>query len=215
MNIVPVTDFSFAPYGKVLTGLDCSALLDVLREQTEKPLDRVLYVPSDEKMEALPIFSELRDHAYGGMPIQIGYCNGHNSALNCLEYHRGCEINIAADDVVLLVAQSMAIQENKLNAGIIKAFRLPAGTAVLLYETTLHYAPCSTTAEGFRVIIALPRGTNGEKPDITPETDEDKLLWGRNKWLIAHPEAPEAGRGAVAGIVGKNLEVPLDKKPEA
>ena len=65
-----------------------------------------------------------------------------------------------------------------------------------VYATTLHYAPCSAVkGEGFRVMIALPRGTNGPKPEITPLNDEDRRLWACNKWLLAHAESAEAAAG--------------------
>ena len=74
---------------------------------------------------------------------------------------------------------------------------------MLLYETTLHYAPCGK----FRTIIVLPYGTNGEKPAIKEETAEDKYLWGANKWLIAHPDTAEAEAGAFAGLTGENIDI--------
>ena len=50
-------------------------------------------------------------------------------------------------------------------------------------------------------------GTNTEKPDITPKTPEDKLLWARNKWLLAHPESAEAKQGAHIGLAGENINI--------
>ena len=76
------------------------------------------------------------------------------------------------------------------------------------YATTLHYAPCHTdSAKGFRVLIALPKGTNTEKPAITAKTAEDKLLWACNKWLLAHAETSEAAQGAHIGLVGENIDI--------
>jgi hypothetical protein len=65
------------------------------------------YVPSHALLEALPTFDVLRDSVYGGMPIQIGYCNGTNTKLNCVEYHRDSEINIPADDIVAAAWHAM------------------------------------------------------------------------------------------------------------
>ena len=88
-------------------------------------------------------------------------------------------------------------------------FRAPAGTAVELYATTLHYAPPCDSAKGagFRVAVVLPRGTNTEKPDGTGALHEDKLLWARNKWLIAHPDTNEAKQGAFVGLEGENPDI--------
>lgn len=207
MTIKSVFDSSFSIYGKVITEIHFDQLLSVLTEKTPKPSNEVLYVPSESSLEQLPDMQLLSNNIYGGMPIQIGYCNGNNHTLNCLEYHRGSEINIAADDIILLIAPLDKINHGTLDTSAVEAFKVPAGTAVQLYETTLHYAPCTAADDGFRVAIVLPRGTNTEKPQIQELTDEDKLLWARNKWLIAHPDSPEAKQGAFIGLTGSNITV--------
>lgn len=207
MTIKSVFDSSFSIYGKVITEIHFDQLLSVLTEKTPKPSNEVLYVPSESSLEQLPDMQLLSNNIYGGMPIQIGYCNGNNHTLNCLEYHRGSEINIAADDIILLIAPLDKINHGTLDTSVVEAFKVPAGTAVQLYETTLHYAPCTAADDGFQVAIVLPRGTNTEKPQIQELTDEDKLLWARNKWLIAHPDSPEAKQGAFIGLTGSNITV--------
>lgn len=208
MRIKSIYDDEFAAYGSVVKGYDFAPLLDALRGNTPKPEDGVVYVPADDRLEALPVAAQLRDRFYGGMPIQIGYCNGVNRKLNCLEYHRGSEINITADDIVLLLAPLQSVEDGRLDTAKVEAFLAPAGTAVQLYETTLHYAPCGAPGGGgFRVAIVLPDETNTGKPDITAVGGEDKLLWARNKWLIAHPDAAEAAQGAFIGLHGENLTV--------
>lgn len=95
-----------------------------------------------------------------------------------------------------------------LDTSKVEAFFCPAGTAVELYATTLHYAPCSAKkGDHFRVVIILPKGTNLEKPAITVRNDDDARLFAANKWLIAHPEASEAGQGAVIGLTGVNIDI--------
>lgn len=209
MEIFSVFDSAFAPYGRVVQGLDCGPVLECLRATTEKPMDGVQYVPSHAPLEALPTFDVLRDSVYGGMPIQVGYCNGTNTKLNCVEYHRDSEINIPADDIVLLLGMQCDIKEGALDTDTIRAFRVPAGTAVELYATTLHYAPCDGACDaGFRVAVVLPRGTNTERPTLpSPGRMEDVLLWARNKWLIAHAESDEARQGAFVGLVGENIDI--------
>jgi hypothetical protein len=142
------------------------------------------------------------------MPIQVGYCNGSNSKLNCFEYHRGSEVSIVADDIIMLLAPKQEIKNNSIDSALVEAFSVPSGTAVLLYETTLHYAACSAlSSDGFRVVLILPKNTNVGKPDFVVKTDEDKLLCNTNKWLLAHKDSPEAKGGAVVGISGANIEV--------
>src|SRR5699024_3642052 len=148
---------------------------------------------------------------FGGMPCQLGWCNGRNTKLNCLEYHRDSEYNLANEDFILLLARRDEIENGRLDTGKVRAFRVPAGTLVEVYATTLHYAPCHTDPDkGFRVLVALPAGTNTAKPDIAPKTGEDAWLWACNKWLLAHPDSAEAAQGAAAVLDGENIDIAAD-----
>jgi len=209
MKIQSVTDAGFAPYGKVVDGYSTASFLETLASVTEKPEDKVIYVPSDAKLEAHEIFAQLRDNLFGGLPIQIGYCNGSNLSLNALEYHRGSEVIIPDDDIVLLLASLQKVKDGKLDTKEVEAFLVPKGTVVILYETTLHYAPCNAPGEkAFRATIVLPRGTNTAKPSLKEGNLEDKFLRANNKWLICHPDSNEAKGGAFAGLVGENIVLP-------
>ena len=148
MRIKSVFSHSFEKYGKVLTGYDVTDLLKKLDETTKKPDNAVIYEPGDAGLEALPIAKEFSDNAYGGMPIQVGYCNGNNTKLNCLEWHRGSELNIPSNDIVLLLAPLQSVKNGKLNTSAVEAFYVPKGTVVQVYETTLHYAPCTAVKNG-------------------------------------------------------------------
>ena len=210
MKIESVHDRAFAPYGKVLEGYDTGELLATLERVTPLP-EGTAYVPSQPELEALPIAGQLAGNAYGGMPIQLGWCNGHNTKLNCLEYHRDSEINCGTRDFILLVAREDDIVDGRLDTARVRAFRVPAGEVVEVYATTLHYAPCSARkGEGFRVLVALPRGTNGPRPEITPLNGEDRMLWACNKWLLAHGESAEAAQGAVVALDGENIDIAGD-----
>ena len=207
MKIQSVFDPAFARYGKVITGLDTDALIAAL-EKTEKPADAVIYLPSVASLEETDLYPILRDNVYGGMPIQIGFCNGTNTKLNCVEYHRDSEINIPAQDMVFLVACESDLVDGHLDTAKVEAFRAPAGAAVELYATTRHYAPCdAVSGAGFRVAVVLPKDTNTDKPEIQNRTPEDALLWARNKWLIAHPDSTEAAAGAFVGLDGENPDI--------
>ena len=150
----------------------------------------------------------MQNRAYGGIPIQIGMCWGYNTMLNCLEYHRDSEVNVGETDFVLLLAKEDEIEDGKLDTAKVRAFRVPAGVLVEVYATTLHYAPCHLDeAKGFRVMVALPMGTNTEKPVMKVQTAEDRRLWAKNKWLLAHPESQEAQSGAYIGLTGKNIDI--------
>ena len=207
MKILPISDPAFAPYGKVLGGYDAERLLEAMGA-IALPEEGVAYEPSIAALENICLFGQLQNNAYGGMPVQIGMCWGHNTKLNCLEYHRDSEVNIGTGDFVLLLAKQEEIVDGKLDTGKVKAFRVPAGVAVEVYATTLHYAPCHVdAAEGFRVAVVLPKGTNEAKPAITAVNEEDKWLWAKNKWLLAHSESSEAGQGAYVGLVGENIDI--------
>ena len=206
-NIYSVTDAEFLPYGKVLEGYETAGLVEAMR-QIALPDQWTAYKPGIASLESEPILEELRDRAYGGMPVQLGMCWGRNTKLNCLEYHKDSEINIGTEEFVLLLAKLEEVEDGVLDTAKVKAFRVPAGTVVEVYATTLHYAPCHLEAEkGFRVAVALPKGTNTDKPECAVKNAEDKLLWARNKWLLAHADSAEAKQGAYIGLTGENPDL--------
>ena len=205
MKIQNVADDAFRRYGKVLEGYDFTELLKEMKH-TPVPED-VTYVPSVEEMEALPVAKELQNKGYGGLPIEIGYCNGHNKKLNGLEYHRSSEINVAVTDLVLLIGHQQDVEKDfTYDTSKVEAFLVPAGTAIEVYATTLHYAPCHVNESGFQCVVVLPKGTNTELTFEKAAEGEDKLLTAKNKWLIGHAEGglPE---GSHIGLIGKNLNV--------
>ncbi|MBR1773798.1 MAG: DUF4867 family protein [Eubacterium sp.] len=206
MTIYSVFDPEFREYGKVLTGYDTSELVEAMKK-VEMPSEGVAYEPWIDSLEACKIFGELGENAFGGMPIELGMCWGYNRSLNCLEYHRNSEINIGATDFVLLLAKQEKIIDGKLDTADVVAFEAPAGAVVEVYATSLHYAPCRVNEEGFRVAVVLPRNTNTDLEKGAEKDPEDKMLWARNKWLIAHPDASEAGQGAYVGLVGENISI--------
>lgn len=199
-----VTDTLFLPYGKVLKGYDVAPILKAM-EGTPLPEDSVVYVPSVKELEVLEITEKLRKKAFGELPIQVGYCNGNNRKLNAVEYHRSSEVDIAVNDLILLLGRQQDIEEDySYDTSKIEAFFVPAGTAVELYATTLHYAPCTGEGKGFRRVIVLPKGTNEELTDCHQD-EEDKLVTAKNKWLIAHEEA--GIQGAFCGLKGENITI--------
>ncbi|MCR5649920.1 MAG: DUF4867 family protein [Lachnospiraceae bacterium] len=207
MKIYSVFDEEFANYGQVLKGYDTAGLIAAMNA-IPLPAEGVDYKPGIPELEKEPIFAELKDKAYGGMPLELGMCWGHNTKLNCLEYHRDSEINIGAEDFVLLLAKREEIKDGKLDTAKVKAFKAPAGAVVEVYATALHYAPCHVDEnKGFRVAVGLPKDTNTDYRISDPVNDEDRLLWARNKWLIAHAESAEAKDGAYVGLTGENIDI--------
>ena len=211
MEIKKVTDAAFRKYGRTIPEFDFSELVEKLAE-TPLP-EGVVYEPSVEFLEALSVKGKLETAYYGELPIQIGYCNGHNSKLNALEYHRSSEINVAATDAVLMLGCQQDVEEDfTYDTSKVEAFLVPAGTAVEIYATTLHYAPCGVDGKGFQVAIVLPKGTNYPlacshvRAAEGAADQEDCLITAANKWLIGHPEGG-LEEGCFLGLKGKNLDI--------
>ena len=211
MKIESVFDPAFAAYGHVVTGME-EVNAEILAALARTPLPEATdYCAEDPDLQELPAAVEVSEHLFGGMPCQLGWCNGHNTKLNCLEYHRDSEFNLGTRDFILLLAKQDEIADGTLDTGKVKAFRVPAGTLVEVYATTLHYAPCHTDpANGFKVLVALPKGTNTDKPNMPIKGGDDAYLWACNKWLLAHPDSAEAAQGAVAALTGENIDIEKD-----
>ena len=206
MIIKKVSDSEFKKYGQVLKNYDFSELIEAMKS-TPLPSD-VVYEPSIKEHESLKIAEELRVREYGELPIQIGYCNGNNYMLNAVEYHRSSEINVAVTDLILLLGSQQDIAEDyTFDTSKIEAFFVPAGTAIEVYGTTLHYAPCNANEGGFRCVVVLPKDTNLALENKVEKTGEDALLFARNKWLIGHKETDLGAQGAFIGLVGENISI--------
>jgi len=197
---------NFKQYGRILTGeYEVTELILALKKK-EAPENSIVYVPSVEDFEQLPIAQIIVNSLFGGLPVQIGYCNGTNRKLNAVEYHRSSEIGVAATDLILLLGKQQDITEDlTYDSSKIEAFLVPEGTVFEMYATTLHYAPCSVDGKPFRNIVALPKGTNIELTEHMNHGKEDQLMTAKNKWLIAHSEA--GIEGACVGVIGDNLTV--------
>ena len=208
-KIYSVADDEFRAYGRVWADVDpaiTGAITGALAEKT--PLPEVTgYVPEEPAVQDLPEAQALAPTLFGGLSVEFGWCNGHNLTLNCLEYHRSSEFNLGVGDFVLLLALQSDIRDGRLDTSTVKAFRVPAGTLVEVYATTLHYAPCQVSDAGFKVLVALPQGTNGPLPELHAAGGDAGLLWANNKWLLAHAESAEAAQGAYVGLVGENITI--------
>lgn len=202
MKIYSVNDKKFRKYGQVI---DNPFLSDFENAQKSiaVPESGSAYLPSVESFET----EKLMDYYgkfFGEMGVQIGYCWGRNNTLNALEWHKSTEINIALEDMILLLGDMREMDGNVFNTGKVKAFLVKKGQAVEIYQTTLHFCPCAKNEQVFKSVVILPRGTN------TPleQASEDKRLIAKNKWLICHPECKRhVDLGRVATLKGKNIVV--------
>lgn len=202
LTISPVHDDSFLQFGRMIGNIDFSQVITALGSKAIPEIGNQ-YVMDDEAMHIESITEAVRCKVYGEMELEIGYCNGHTHCLNALEYHKGSEVNFTATDCILMLASFFDIKDNCIPASAVSLFYLPAGIAIELYATTLHFAPCAIDANGFRVGVILPLHTN--EPLAPGRPADEPLLFGKNKWLIAHPDSPSASRGAYCGITGENI----------
>lgn len=206
MIINKVTDLKFKKYGRILENYDC---LEIIEKMKNTPLPNdVIYEPSIKELEELRIYEDLMEREFGGLPIQIGYCNGNNYMLNAVEYHRSSEINIAVTDLILLIGSQQDINDDfSYDTSKIEAFLVPAGTIIEVYATTLHYAPCNGDENGFRCVVVLPKDTNLPLEKDIKKCGEDKLLFAKNKWLIGHSDTDLGEQGAFIGLIGENISL--------
>ena len=110
IKIQNINDASYKRFGKVVKDIDLSDLIAAM-EATPCP-DDVVYVASEAALEATKSAEKFQEIYYGKLPIQVGYCNGHNSLLNALEYHRCGEVNVAVTDLIVLVGSLVDVADD-------------------------------------------------------------------------------------------------------
>lgn len=223
IKITSVYDDSFKMLGKVHKGYELSKLIEYMETKTTVPNDGNIYVPSVADMESTHTAEVIKSVIYGGMPIQIGYCNGQNSTYNGFEYHKCSEINIAITDMMLVLGHRSDIKNCHFDNNDARVFFVPRMTMIEMYDTTLHLSPLKVSDYGFKAIVVLTRGTNealSDKDklmrdkvinDLSSQNEkftEERLLLAKNKWVIAHPDRePLIKQGAYPGVIGANKEI--------
>lgn len=214
VSILSVYDEEFKTYGRIVSGYDFSQWIAYMENNTDIPENGNQYIASVSEMEDMPATKDLQDFYYGGMPIQVGFCNGRNSTYNGFEYHKCSEINIAVTDFMLVLGHLWDVDNHTYDMTKAKVFFVPKGTALEMYQTTLHLSPCKTSDEGFKDIVVLQKGTNTplERKPVSWKEEmrdtEDVLLLQKNKWVIAHEERkPLIDQGAYPGALGENREL--------
>ena len=132
--------------------------------------------------------------------VVLGLDVGKSSHWACL-VDRGGEV---------LASAPVRNREAELDALFASA---PAGTLVEVYATTLHYTPCMVDDGGFQVMVALPAGTNGPRPEAAadmPAAGDSYCYWKADKWVLCHADSPKAAEGGYVGLIGKNLDITCD-----
>jgi len=193
-----------------------------------------LYTADFPDLHHLDGFSWVQQHCFGGLPMEVGCCWGVNQQMNGMEYHKSSELLGAVTDLVLFLGKRSEMTKAGWESRYLKAFFVPGGSLVELYSTTLHLAPVSIDGKPFCAVIMLPEGTNTELAngaglsvsaesaesdrtayeDVDDDVDTDidqRFLFMRNKWLLAHPDSQAAEKGAPVGITGPNVElIPIE-----
>ena len=209
LPLYSVTDPAFAPYGQILSCTDSAALSRAMAG-TDIPESGNCYVASEPAFESLDAVHAIGKTVFGGMPIQAGFCNGRGFKLNAEEYHKCSEVNYSTTGLVLLLALPEDVHDRTLNAKDVKGFYLSPETLVEIYPRVLHFAPCRISDAGFNCLVVLERGTNTPLDTVDPSAPgEAGLLWMQNKWLICHPDSPQAAKGAFVGIRGENITLSI------
>ncbi len=208
LEIFDVFDGRFSRYGRVLKLGDTAQLSRTMLE-TPMPESGNCYVASDKALMELALTEKIKSSVYGGMPVQAGYCNGYGFTLDSEEYHKCSEVNFTTTGLVLLLALPEDISERSLDSERVVGVYLPPEVMVEIYPRILHFAPCRVSESGFNCLVVLAQGTNTPL-DTAPDSSlsgEDGLLLMRNKWLLCHPDSPQAREGAFVGIRGDNISL--------
>lgn len=203
IEIFDINDKEFETFGRVINGVNTDEIIAAAKK-IQNPKSGSSYMPSVEAFEGLDIAKTIKNDCFGSMPTQIGYCWGHNNFLNATEWHTSSEINVAVTPLVLILGHVWDIKDGNINSKKFKTFYLPSGTVVEVYATSLHFCPCEVSEAGFGCVVALPKGTNTDLE--TPSGD--KLIFRKNKWIIAHEENETLkAKGVASGISGINYEI--------
>lgn len=203
LKIYRTSDPEFVPFGYRITDIDANAFIEASKKADEVK-EGSLYVAEADYFKDLDAAKDVEIKYFGELPAQAGYCYGYSNKLNAVEWHKSSEINVATTDLILFLGSVQDIVDRKIDSSKIKAFYVEKGEVLEVYATTLHFCPCQVSEEGFGCVVVLPKGTN-----VPLEGEyEDKLMFRKNKWILAHVDNKGLiDRGVIAGVTGENYEV--------
>lgn len=158
MEKYQITDSRFRKYGRVITELDFTELLATVK--TLPMVEGMVYKASEESLKGALDTRYLSELIYGGKPLQVGYCSGHNKETGTVEYHHDIpEVNIAVTDLIVTLGRHQgATMDCTYDTSRMESFFIPAGTAYMIDADVFHGNPCNTEEEGFMVAVILPEG---------------------------------------------------------
>ena len=203
LKIYRTSDTEFVPFGYRINDIDSKPFIEA-SEKADEVKEGSLYVAEADYFKDLDAAKDIEIKYYGELPAQAGYCYGFSNKLNAVEWHKSSEVNIATTDLILFLGSVQDIVDRKIDSSKIKAFYVEKGEVLEVYATTLHFCPCQVSEEGFGCVVVLPKGTN-----VPLEGEyEDKLMFRKNKWILAHVDNEGLiARGVIPGVTGENYEV--------
>ena len=212
--ILTLDSSRFRKYGRILKGLDVAELVEKADSLTRIPEEGNIYEPGLQGLQDCAVSKQCGTY-FGNMPIQLGYCNGTNQTINGMEYHKSPELFVAVTDCIQFLCSFEHLSEfNTVRTQDAEVFFFPKGSVSLIYANVMHLAPCTVRGKGFKSVIVLPLHTNepldeAGKELLKASTDpEAKLLFKKNKWMIAHPERQQlVSQGAHIGLTGENRRI--------
>jgi hypothetical protein len=203
----------FREFGELMTLPDVQKIEAIAEKETVMPDTGNKYVASIPTLETDSLVEACKPY-FGGMPVQIGYCNGHGNHLGGMEWHLCPEGTICLTEGVFFLGRQTDMDSFHFDTKNAVAFFAEKGMCFLLHPMTLHLAPSQVTKEGFRSIIILEKGTNTPLDDATKQiihasdSLEFKTLFMKNKWMIAHESNQKLiERGVLPLVSGVDYEV--------
>lgn len=207
LTILSVEDDKFSPYGIVHDGYNVDSIVQYMEE---RPLVKDLFINNDPYLSQNMQAHYLSQCIFGQLECSIGSFIAQNQKMNAMEYHRHSELLVTASPLILILSHISKIHNSTFRSSEAEIFYAPVGKVIELFATTLHFAPCAASVlQGVRQAVILLKGTNTplDKP-LEKFPAENKLLFQKNKWLLAHPEASDLlAQGAYAGINGDNITI--------
>ena len=192
LEIFPVWSEKLDRYGRVVMCDVLGKAAELVVQQAEKPESGTFYTPQADFLCDQEMKDEISNQFFGGLPVEIGYCIGHNNNLNALEYHKCNEVLAFNGDVVIFLGR---MEDVDMLGGIyrmsqLEGFFVPSGTQIELYPGTLHYGAMETSKAGFSFVVCLLEGTNTPLA-AKPDGRENEMLIQKNKWVICTSEAKD------------------------
>lgn len=204
VKIRGITNVTFRKYGMIVTGCDFEDMIKYMEERTPIPEEGCVHVSSIKSMGKYECTRHIQDNYFGEIPIQIGYCNGINSKLNCLTYHKSNTILLAVTDMVIFVGRVQDIYDSQYEVSKAEAYFVPEGVAIELYSCTLYSLPCRIEPSGFKCLKIGLKGTGAAAKNVDISDGPIK----KNEWILAHPSYSIDMDGIkLNNLLGENVEI--------